>query len=351
MEARKRILKRNPPKPSRIEPVVSLTTSGANILDLALGGGFPWGKIINIIGDKSSGKTALAIECIYQAHKRMKDNVGWFYDDAEGGFSFNTKAMYEIDILPENEERYSETVEDFISNVKIGIDIGREKKGYIYILDSLDALTCDAEIGRAKDREKAKEDGKVYDKGTYNLEKQKLLNEFFRLHRKNIQSSNLLLIIISQIRANIGVTFGKKYIRTGGKALDFYASQIIELSETEKMVASDDKQVREIGVSVRAKVTKNKIGLPFRQADFKILFDYGVDNVDSNLCYLYDLWTKDGKTSKSIDVFWKADSFKKRSDLIKFIEYNDLEDELRKRCQEKWYAVEEALAPTHRKKK
>ena len=333
----------------KASPTMELTSSGADILDLALGGGVPWGKIINIVGDKSTGKTLIVCELIYRAIQKYKETLTWKYDDSEAGFSFDTKAIWGFE-LPD-EDNNSETVEDFISNVRKSLDghLGTNNK-FIYVLDSLDGLSSEAEIKRAADREAARDSGKE-EKGSYKMEKAKLLSEFFRLLKSDIKDSNCLLIIISQIRDKIGVTFGKKTTRTGGRALDFYASQVIELAEVEKLDETVEGNSRKTGVSIRANVTKNKVGKPFRQADFKILFDLGIDNVDSNLCFLFDLTTPAGRTSKKIKVDWDGEEFTSRKKLIAYIEENDQEEELKKLCVDKWDRIELAVSPKDRKKK
>jgi RecA/RadA recombinase len=107
-------------------------------------------------------------------------------------------------------------------------------------------------------------------------------------------------MIVSQERARIGVTFGKKTTRSGGKALDFYASQIVWLSHVETIKESKGKITRPTGIRVRAKVEKNKCGLPFRESEFEIAFGFGVDSLRSGIEWLDEV----GKLDRT-GLAWK----------------------------------------------
>lgn len=341
-------------KSVKTNPTVDLISSGSDLLDCALGGGFPLGKVINIIGDKSSGKTLLTCEALARAISKYNHKIEIFYDDTEAGFSFDTEEIwgFKMPLLLDsnNEDDCSETVEDLISSVKKRLKpFLNSKKPCVYIVDSLDGLTSESEIEHAEAREDAREKG-IKVTGTYGIQKAKLLSEFFRLIKNDLKDSNCLLIIISQIRDKINVTFGKKTTRSGGRALDFYCSQIIELAEVEKLENTVQGVKRKVGVRIRANVSKNKIAKPFRQAEFQILFDYGVDNIDSNLCFLFDLITETGKTKKKVNEDWDGTNFTSRSDLIKYIEDNDQEDILLQKVQEKWNSIEDSFKPDRKRK-
>lgn len=346
-------IRRRSKQKQEIRPTVETTTSGCDQLDLAMGGGAGWGKVLNIVGDKSSGKTLLACELLAAARSIYKDKLSWFWDDAESGFSFDAKNIWGFDILPKENQFHSETVEQWMYNVKEQLEIHQEnKKGYfIYVIDSLDALTSEEELQHVQDRHKAMEQG-TKEKGSYKMGKARLLSEFFRVVTTDIKDSNCLLVVISQVRANVNSgPFGKKTTRTGGKALDFYAMHVIELTEVGRIENEYKKIKRKIGITIKAFVAKNKLAKPYRDCRFVILFDYGVDNIDSNVCFLFDLYTPTGKIKKSINnVEWDGQQFSRRKDLIEYIEQNDQEDELKKECRKKWIEIEKALAPRPRKK-
>ena len=329
--------------------VVEFVSTGSDILNLIssgkTGGGFPWGKIINIVGDASTGKTLLASEFIYSAYKIFGNELEWHYDDAEAGYSFDSKKIWGIDILQDDDD-CSETLEDFHLNVKKRLSKLKAGKRLIYVLDSFDSLTSIEEEkyveAKLKEAERERE-GKGDDekkKGTYGTSKSKGAHQFFRDLRREIKNKNAIILVVSQVKENIGATlFQPRYIRTGGKSLDFYPALVCWLAVAEKHWVGD----RCSGVTIRVFNTKNKVWKPFREGFVKILFDYGVDNIESNILFLYDLVTDTGKQVKkinSIELDWDGETFSLRK-LIRHIEKNNLEKELSKRVQEKWNALEE----------
>lgn len=339
------------------EFVIQKISSGCDVFDLALGGGFPIGKIVNIVGDRSSGKSLLCMEFIAKARKIYGDKLKWFYDDVEAGFSFDCKKMYGFDIISsKRKEKDSDTIEEFEYNFEKQISNIEKDEILIYVLDSFDSLSSKAAKERFKKKmKKMEEDDNKKEKGSYKLEKTTEFGEFFRLKKQNIRDKNCILVVVSQVRENIGVVFGKKYYRTGGKALDHYASQIIWLSETEKQEQTIKGRKYKTGITIKAMIEKNKVGKPFRECFINILFDYpyGVDNVSSNIDYLYNLKTelgklKDGYKKKKIE--WNGKEFT-REDLIYHIEENNLEETLKNGVIKDWQEIEESLSNNKRKRK
>ena len=343
-----------------IKAVIETVDSGSTLLNLVLGGGLAKGKIINIVGDNSTGKSLLASEAIATLRKQYGKKFRWRYDDAEAGYSFNSKELYGFEMLDESKE-VSDTVEDFSNNVQNELDKIKKDELFVYVLDSLDSLTSEAEVKRGKERRKLAKEGKSPDVGSYDLERQKFLSQFFRQNSDKILKKNMILLIISQVRANIGVTFGNKYTRTGGKALDFYASQVIWLAEVEKL----KKKKIPIGVNIKVKNTKNKIGKPFRTCYVNLLFDYGVDNIISNINYLFDLYTDMGKLKAKKDqvknddkkdkkikpkFIWQGKGFSSVERLIKYIEGKNQEQELADAVIAKWKQLEADVAPNRKGK-
>jgi recombination protein RecA len=327
--------------------------TGSTLMDIA--GGFAFGKIINIVGDNSTGKTLLVMECIAQTREWFKKNIKkgklkWVYDDAEAGFSFDPKKMYGIEILSEKDQA-SDTVEDFEYNLNSALDSLKENEYLIYVLDSLDGLTSTEEKGRQEERHKyikAKREGKKVKElsGSYQTEKPKKMSELFRTQKNKIKNKNCLLIIVSQVRDKIGVTFGDKQTRTGGRALDFYASVVWWLAVLEKVRIKET----DVAVVIKARNKKNKVAKPYRKVNMHILFDYGIDDITSNIEYLYDLRTPEGKLKdKSEKVKWDEKEYTAKT-LIRHIENNNLEEDLIKRVEQKWYEFEASIAPNRKRK-
>lgn len=253
---------------------IEFFSSGCILLDSVLGGGYALGRITNIVGDKSAGKTLLAIEaCANFVNTFPNGHIR--YAEAEAAFdeSYAEALGMPIDKVSFADE--VDTVEALFNDIQKTIDKLKGAPG-LYIVDSLDALSDQAE----KDRE--------IDDKSYGMTKQKQLSTLFRKQVRVIEQNRLCIIIISQIRDKIGVTFGETKSRSGGKALDFYASQVIWLHEIGKIKKTVAKIDRVVGVQVRAKCKKNKVGLPFRECDYPILFGYGIDDLTASAEWLID---------------------------------------------------------------
>lgn len=294
--------------------------TGCTLLDLIVGGGqegFPGGKIINLVGDKSSGKTFLALETIAASRYKMK-KIKWIYDDCESGFSFNSTELYGFEIMPEAlEERiHSETVEDLYCNVRSFLEsLNKEEKG-IYVVDSLDGLTSEDDDDFADKRYSAFQKGKDFKEGSYKMGKAKYLSqEFFPQLAELIEEKNALLIIISQVRENIGSLSFEKYKRAGGKAMDFYCHTVLWLANVRKIKVND----RAIGIVIKAKTTKSKTARPYREGFINVFFNYGVDNTSTNLDFLFDWLTDTGMVSTGAKGRWNGEKETNLANLKEFL--------------------------------
>jgi recombination protein RecA len=304
---------------------------GCTLLDKVVGGnkdifGAPAGKFINIVGDKSAGKTFLSNEFIAWAHYNFGKKFKWVYDDCESGYSFDTESMYGFEIMPQDESKrvHSENVEECFCNIsKFANELGKNECG-IYVVDSLDGLTSYEDDERAEERKKQFDEGKgaKLKTGTYAMSKQKYLSkEFFPQLCSEIEKKNILVIIISQIRENIEPMSFEKYSRSGGKAMDFYAHSVIWLAGAKKILRKDTP----IGNVVKAKTTKSKTPRPFRECFFNFLYDYGLDNIGTSIDYLFDLRTDKGELNKkAAAIKWDGDNNFDKKSLKEFLEENDL---------------------------
>ena len=305
-------------------PIRFLT--GCKLLDMVVGGakgvyGFEEGKFINIVGDKSAGKTFLSNEIIAWSHYNLGNKFRWVYDDCEGGYSFNTQNLYGFDIMPEEPIR-STTVEEAFCNISDFADSLEDDECGIYVLDSLDGLTSNEQDERAEERLKAFHNDKTFDKGSYGMGKQKYLSqEFFPQLCSKIKDKHILVIIISQVRENVDMFSFEKFTRSGGKAMDFYAHTVLWLATAQKII----KKEKSVGVVVKAKVTKSKTPRPFRECFFSFLYDYGLDGTGTSVDYLYDLRTPKGDlTTKAKALQWGQRELDYDS-LKMFLKHNQLE--------------------------
>lgn len=346
------------------EPV-DFIHSGSTLLNLALSnkgldGGWARGRVDNIVGDGSSGKTLLGLEAganVYYnymgnvSHNFPKvDNVEVILNNVEGVMDFPVESMYGKPFLADVVEKSIRTssVEEFGRDFFRRVRALEDGTMMLYILDSWDALDSDEEYKAFL--ESVEKDKPV--NGSYNLGKQSYGSKrFFKTLCREIEGEDgkthkdVTLIIISQVRTAINVSFGKKKYRGGGDALNFYTHQVPWLRESGKIKQSALNEEFVKGVSVHAKVERNKTSLPFREANFDILFNMGIDDVTSNLKWLY------GPVGKPIK--FNGLEFKKAAryeNVVKYIEEEGLEDMLVEQTVEKWMKIEEAIRPDRKRR-
>lgn len=303
-------------------------SSGDAVLDCVLGGGWPLCRVVNVVGDRSTGKTLLAIEALAN-FARQYPKGRRAYCEAEAAFDDPYAEALGLD-LSDIERPEVSTVEDLFEALDTFIKGCTNRPG-LFVVDSLDALSDKAEQGRS-----------ISD-STYGASKPKQLGALFRRLIKPLEKSRVCVIIISQVRDNIGVSFGAKHTRSGGKALDFYASIILWLAHLEQNKLTRNKITRAVGVTVKAKTSKNKVGLPFRECQFQILFGYGIDDISSGIDFLSAAGEL-GRLGLN-NTPQAAAAFKKAFTSAPTEEQREMRKALREAVTNVWYAVESTFAP------
>jgi recombination protein RecA len=254
---------------------IEVVPSGSILLDEALGiGGYPRGRIIEIYGPESSGKTTLALHAIAEAQKL--GGTAAFVDAEHALDPVYAKGLgVNIDELwvsqPDNGEQAMEITDSLVRSGAVDV----------IVVDSVAALTPQAEIeGEMGDAQMGAQ--------------ARLMSQALRKLTATIGKSRTILIFINQIRMKIGVFFGSPETTTGGNALKFYSSVRLEVRKTETIEVSKDTDA--IGNRVRVKVVKNKVAPPFRKTELELMFGKGISAIGSLLdCAVkYNLIDKKG---------------------------------------------------------
>ncbi len=350
MNSIRSVLKRSPVKSLTSRDYLS---TGSTLLNLACsgmgGGGFGKGCFYFMVGDSASGKTFLALTCFAESrvNPEFKD-YRLIFDNAENGAlmdigRFFGQAVAESMEPPAgtiDDPKYSTTVEQFYDNVAAA---AREDRPFVYILDSMDALTCEAEEEHAQKKRAARAKGKEVG-GSYGTDKAKVNSSGMRLAIADLRRTGSILIVISQTRDNIG--FGAQFnpkTRGGGHALTFYATLELWTSLREKMKRTVRGKPREVGIVSKVRVKKNRQTGKDRTVLVPILHSYGLDDVGSCVDYLVEegYW----KESKGRIVAPELDDFAgTREALVAEVIERDWERDLKKVVTGVWDEIETEAA-------
>lgn len=324
-------------------------STGCTVLDLSIAnkfpGGVPIGRITHIFGAESTAKTVLGMT-ILGSIQRQKGVA--FFADVENTFDPEWAELFGLNCEDKDawrlgfwEDKKSEylrqpsTVEEFFDEYVASIVALEDDRAKVVVIDSLSAMPSAVEI----------KDELV--KGTYGATRAKAMSSGFRKYMSSIAQANLSLVFINQARDNVGVIFGPKEVVSGGRALNFYSSVVIHLLSGEKI---KNAREQDIGVWLNFRIDKNKVGPPYRSGKFAIIWEYGLDNVLTNLAYLKDcqaILAKEGKGKKERMVEFNGEK-KYMSRMVSYVEKNELEQKLDEDVIKMWL---EMYKPSDRKRR
>ena len=249
--------------------VKNFISTGSYVLDAIMGGGLPLGRVVEIYGDTSTGKSLIAAQACASIQKNGGIAV---YIDTETAVS--THIMHAVGVnvdelvytAPDTVEDVFKTIEDILDNEDI------EDVPILIVWDSIASTSSKAERDKATGE-------------TGYLTQSRIISQGFRKDIARISKRKISLLLLNQTRTKIGVMFGDNVATFGGKAPGFYSSVRVELSVREP-IKDDDK--REVGIHIVAKVKKNKVAPPFREAKFPVYFGHGIRDYESILDFLKD---------------------------------------------------------------
>jgi recombination protein RecA len=254
--------------------VVDFVSTGSSILDLIISnrknGGLPYGKIVEFQGLEASGKSLICSHVIAEVQKQ--DGIG-IYIDTESAASQEFLTAIGVD---NSQMLYLsfDTVEDIFSSIEALVtrirSSDRDRK-VVIVVDSISAASSKVEMEAD------------FDQAGWATAKAIIISKAMRKLTQMIAKQKICLIFTSQLRINLGVSFGDKYITSGGKALGFHASVIVRLTKSLKI---KNPKGDIIGIQAKAKIHKNRIGPPLRETTILIYFDRGIDDINGWLQFL-----------------------------------------------------------------
>jgi recombination protein RecA len=315
---------------------LKFVSTGCALFNCVLGGGWPLGRVSNICGKRSSGKTLVAIEACANFARLYPDEKKHLIRYRETEEAFDPDYAKTVGFpedraeLPDNE---LETVEAFYTDLKDFIAKVPKNGCGFYVLDSLDAIGDKGELERE------------FGEKSYGTQKAKEMKKTFRLLKRPLREKNIHLMVISHLYANIGVMLGDKHKRSGGDALDYFATHIVWLTQIGKIKQKVDGIDMDIAIQMRAACKKNKVSAPFRQCDMPIRFGYGIDDFAAGLGFLETTSTLERLSFPVKNVT----SFIKKSEGFPPEKFKAARLEINKLVKTVWAEREAKIAPTRSK--
>lgn len=338
-------------------------SSGSTLLNLACSGmpdvALTKGRYFWMVGDSSSGKTFLTLTFLAEAARnRHWSEYQIIFDNVEDGALMNIEEFFGAKLAArlkppaidkEGSPVFSQSAEDFyfrLDTLLTEVESGKASP-FIYLLDSMDALTTDYEQKKFAEKKKASEGGPAA-KGDYGDGKAKMNSTWLRSVVGRLRETGCTLIVLSQTRDNVeGGMFEPPTTHAGGRALKFYATWQLWSSNSGKITKSVSGKERQIGIYSRIQIKKNRLTGKEWTVTVPIYHSYGIDNVGANIDWLVDekKWTGGAKIhAKDFGVELP------RTKLISYIEEKGLERDLELLVAEHWSELEESCSLQRKKR-
>ena len=309
-----------------------MTSTGSTLLDLAIaggivrGGGIPGGKLVEIFGPSSAGKTVLLCEIAGDVQRRGGKIM---FRDPEARLNKQFARLFGLDTAL-MDYGTPNTVPELFGPVRQWNP--KPESGVVHgvFADSLAALSTDMEME---------------DKDGMGMRRAKEFSEECRKTCRILTERGFLMVCSNQVRQNIGATpYQKQSTTPGGKAIEFYSSLRLELAKPRKIYQEYKKEKRAVGVTARIIVEKSTIWKPYREADVHILFDYGIDDIRANLQFLKQVqesttYNLDGARCRSL------------AEAIQVVEEQNLEGWLREQVIDTWEGLEQKFSQARKGKR
>lgn len=325
-------------------------SSGSLLMNLVASGRpdgcFAKGGMFWIVGDSQSGKTFLSMTCLAEATINPNfDNYDLIFDNAEGGALMDIETFFGKRLAKrlrppawsEGVPVYSEKIEDLYFFID---DFAKRGKPFIYVLDSMDALTSKPELDKFQEMKTANRENKK-STGTYGMDKPKINSQWMRQVIAKLRDTRSILIIISQTRDNVDREYWEpEKTASGGRATKFYATWQMWSSVGSSIKKTVNGNERETGVNVRIRFEKNRLsGKPWT-VEIPIYFSSGFDDIGSQIDFL--LSEKEITSDNGMIKIPKLDLSGRRETIIKKIEEKDQGGQLRDLVVSAWREIEEA---------
>ncbi len=344
------IKKKLKPKPPAPQPTAKdYLSTGSTLLNMAISGkpncGFAKGHYYLLVGDSQSGKTWLSLTCLAEAsinpefvkHRFIFDNKeNGALMDIQKFFGKRVAERMESPEMQDGEPVFSDNIEEFYYHVHDAVQDGRP---FIYILDSIDAVSSEAEHDKFEEKKEAHRKGKTT-VGSYGDGKAKVNSQNLRQLLGPLRDSGSILIVINQTRDNVGTFSFEKKTHSGGRAITFYACLELWSSITRKIKKTVNGKPRQIGTQCEVRVKKNRVSGKDRTVTIPIYWSVGIDDVGGMVDFLVEEkhWNKpkDSDKIKAPELELEGS----REKIIQHIEKNNLERDVQEIVVDVWDEIE-----------